>query len=120
MSEAHVAKFFEMVANDPALRARLGPLQVSDEARARISVGIAVKEAQANGLQVTEEEVYGWMQRESAHAAELTDAQLDAVAGGVVATTNDDAPGTDGASSTTSTTTSTTNSKPTRRVPRWK
>ena len=82
MSEAHVAKFAEIVGKDPALLARLGVDQVSDEATARICVSKAVKEAKAVGLEFTEEEGYGWMKREAMPTDELTDSQLEAVAGG--------------------------------------
>ena len=82
MSEAHAEKFAQIVARDEALLARLGVDQVTDEAAARICVGKAVKEAKAIGLEFTEEEGYAWMKREETPSDELTDAQLEAVAGG--------------------------------------
>lgn len=82
MSEAHVAKFAAMAAKDPALRARLGVEQVSDEASARICLRKAVQEGKAVGLEFTEDEGYEWMKRETNRSAELTDSQLEAVAGG--------------------------------------
>jgi hypothetical protein len=82
MSTAHVAKFAEVVAKDPALLARLGLEQVSDEASARICVSKAVKEAKAVGLEFTEEEGYEWMYVEESRSEVLTDSQLEAVAGG--------------------------------------
>ena len=71
-----------MVAKDPALLARLGVEQATDEAAARICVGKAVKEAKAVGLEFSETEGYEWMRREAKHNDELTDRQLEAVAGG--------------------------------------
>ena len=84
MSEAHIAKFAEIVVQDPEMYARLGLEQVSDEAGGRAFVSKAIKEAKAAGLEFTEAEGYEWMKEEVASESrgELSDTQLEAVAGG--------------------------------------
>ena len=89
MTTAHVEKFAELVAKDPALLAKLGLDKVnSDAAAASASAAAflttAVKEAKALGLVFTEEEARAYIAAEAkAHASgELSDTHLDAVAGG--------------------------------------
>ena len=84
MSEAHIAKFAEIVVQDPEMYARLGLEQVSDEAGGRAFVSKAIKEAKAAGLEFTEAEGYEWMKKEAAavNKGELSDSQLEGVAGG--------------------------------------
>ena len=89
MTTAHVEKFAELVAKDPALLAKLGLDKVnSDAAAASASAAAflttAVKEAKALGLVFTEEEARAFMAAEAKAAAsgELSDTQLEAVAGG--------------------------------------
>ena len=89
MTTSHVEKFAELVAKDPALLAKLGLDKVNaDAATASASaaafISNAVKEAKALGLEFTEEEAQAFMSAESETAAsgELSDTQLEAVAGG--------------------------------------
>ena len=89
MTTAHVEKFAELVGKDPALLAKLGLEKVNvDAAAASASAAAfitnAVKEAKAHGLEFTEDEAHAFMDAEQKAAAsgELSDAQLEAVAGG--------------------------------------
>ena len=89
MTTAHVEKFAELVAKDPALQAKLGLDKVNaDAAAAAASAGAfntnAVKEAKAHGLEFTGEEFRGFLDAEAKAAAsgELSDTQLGEVAGG--------------------------------------
>ena len=89
MTTAQVEKFAELVAKDPALLAKLGLDKANADAAAASASAAAfttnaVKEAKALGLEFTAEEFYGWKQAQAQAKAngELTDQQLDAVAGG--------------------------------------
>ena len=89
MTTAHVEKFAELVAKDPALLAKLGLDKVNADAAAAAAsaaafITNAVTEAKALGLQFTEEEFHAFMDAEAKAAAsgELSDTHLDAVAGG--------------------------------------
>ena len=89
MTTAHVEKFAELVGKDPALQAKLGLEKVNaDAATASASAAAfitnAVKEAKAHGLEFTEEELKSFMaaERTAAASGELSDTQLEAVAGG--------------------------------------
>ena len=91
MTTAHVEKFAELVGKDPALQAKLGLDQVNaDAAAAAASAGAfitnAVKEAKAHGLEFTGEEFRGFLDAEAKAAAsgELSDNQIDQVAGGAL------------------------------------
>ena len=85
MTTAHVEKFAELVAKDPALYAKLGLDKVNaDAAAAAASVAAfisnAVKEAKAQGLEFTEEELHAYMvaERKVLASGEMSDTQLDA------------------------------------------
>jgi len=89
MTTAHVEKFAELVGKDPALLARLGLDKVNADATAAAAsaaafITNAVKEAKAHGLQFTEEECREYLAAEAKAGAggELSDTQLEAVAGG--------------------------------------
>ena len=89
MTTAHVEKFAELVGKDPALLAKLGLDKVNADAAAASAseaafITNAVKEAKAHGLEFTEEELKSFMAAERTVAAsgELSDTQLEAVAGG--------------------------------------
>ena len=102
MTTAHVEKFAELVGKDPALLAKLGLDKVNADTAAASASGAnadaaaaaaasaaafianAVKEAKALGLQFTEEEAHAFLDAEAKAAAsgELSDTQLEAVAGG--------------------------------------
>jgi hypothetical protein len=89
MTTAHVEKFAELVAKDPALLAKLGWDKVNADAAAAAAsaaayIATAVKEGKALGLQFTEEELQAFMVAEAKGAAtgELSDTQMEAVAGG--------------------------------------
>ena len=89
MTTAHVEKFAELVGKDPALLAKLGLDKVNADAAAAAASAAAfitnsVKEAKAHGLEFTEEEAREFMAAEAKAAAggELSDTQLEAVAGG--------------------------------------
>ena len=89
MTTAHVEKFAELVAKDPALQAKLGLDKVNADAAAAAASAAAfitksVKEAKAQGLEFTEEELKSVMAaaREAAGSGELSDTQLEGVAGG--------------------------------------
>ena len=89
MTTAHVEKFAELVGKDPALLAKLGLDKVNADAAAAASsaaafITNAVKEAKALGLEFSEDEAQAYMAAEAKAAAsgELSDTQLEAVAGG--------------------------------------
>ena len=89
MTTAHVEKFAELVGKDPALLAKLGLDKVNADAAAASAsaaafIANAVKEAKALGLEFNEEEAQAFMAAGSKAAAsgELSDTQLEAVAGG--------------------------------------
>ena len=89
MTTAHVEKFAELVGKDPALQAKLGLDKVNADAAAAAAsaaafITNAVKEAKAHGLEFTEEELKSFMaaERTAAASGELSDTQLEAVAGG--------------------------------------
>ena len=91
MTTSHVEKFAELVAKDPALLAKLGLDKVNaDAATASASAAAfitnAVKEAKAQGLEFTEEEFHAFMaaERTAAESGELSDTQLEGVAGGTL------------------------------------
>ena len=79
-----------LVGNDPALSAKLGLDKVNADAAAAAAgaaayIPNAVKIAKRLGLEFTEEEAQAFMSAESETAAsgELSDTQLEAVAGGI-------------------------------------
>jgi hypothetical protein len=96
MTTAHVEKFAELVAKDPALLAKLGLDKVNEDAAAAAAsaaaaaasaaafITNAVKEAKALGLEFTDEELISFMvaERLVAGSGELSDTQLEAVVGG--------------------------------------
>jgi hypothetical protein len=89
MTTSHVEKFAELAGNDPALMTKLGLDQAnadaaSASASAEAFIANAVKEAKALGLEFTEDEARGFLaaQAQAAESGELTDTQLEAVAGG--------------------------------------
>ena len=89
MTTAHVEKFAELVGRNPALLAKLGLDKVNADAAAASAsaaafIATAVKEAKALGLQFTEEEAQVFLDAETAawDSGELSDTQLEAVAGG--------------------------------------
>ena len=89
MTTAHVEKFAELVAKDPALLAKLGLDKVNADAAAAAAsaaafITNAVKEAKAHGLEFTDDEAQAFIAAEANAAAsgELSDTQLEAVAGG--------------------------------------
>jgi multidrug resistance efflux pump len=91
MTAAHVEKFAEIVSKDPALLAKLGLDKANADAAAASAsaeafITNAVKEAKAHGLEFTEAEAHAFMADQAAAAArgELSDTQLEAVAGGKV------------------------------------
>ncbi len=91
MTTAHVEKFAELVGKDPALQAKLGLDKVNADAAAASASAAAfipkyVKEAKDLGLEFTEVEAQAFIDAEAAAAArgELSDTQLEAVAGGAM------------------------------------
>ena len=100
MTKAHVEKFAELVSKDPEMLAKIGFDKATADAEAAVNgndadaavaaaslaafITKAVKEAKAHGLEFTEEEAHAFMEAEAAAAAsgELSDTQLEAVAGG--------------------------------------
>ncbi len=89
MSKAHVEKFAELVGKDPALLAKLGLDKANADAAAASAsaaafITNAVTEAKALGLNFTEEEARAYVAAEAKAAAsgELSDTQLEEVAGG--------------------------------------
>jgi predicted ribosomally synthesized peptide with nif11-like leader len=82
MSQAHAQKFYEIVAKDPALLESLGEgTNSSDEFLAK-----AVAAAKTQGLEFTVQEARHYVEKEMAKSkdGELSDQQLEAVAGGKV------------------------------------
>ena len=80
MSQAHAQKYYEIVAKDSALLDSLGEgTKFADEFIAR-----AVAAAKQQGLEFTAEEAKTYMASQEAEKAdgELSDQQLEAVAGG--------------------------------------
>ena len=100
MTKAHVEKFTELVSQDPEMLAKIGFDKATADAEAAVNgndadaavaaaslaafITNAVKEAKAHGLEFTEEEAHAFMEAEAAAAAsgELSDTQLETVAGG--------------------------------------
>ena len=89
MTTAHVEKFAELVGKDPALLAKLGLDKVNADAAAASAsaaafITNAVQEAKVLGLEFTEDEAHAYMAAEAkaAGSGELSDTQLEAVAGG--------------------------------------
>ena len=89
MTTAHVEKFAELLGKDPALLAKLGLEKVNADAAASAAsaaafITNAVKEAKALGLEFTVDEAMAYLTAEAKAAArgELSDSQLEAVAGG--------------------------------------
>ena len=89
MTTAHVEKFSELLGKDPALLAKLGLDKVNADAAAVAAsaaafITNAVKEAKALGLEFTVDEAMAYLTAEAKAAArgELSDSQLEAVAGG--------------------------------------
>lgn len=89
MTTSHVEKFAELVVKDSALLAKLGLDKANADAAAASEsaaafIANAIKEAKALGLEFTEDEAYAFMAAEAKAAAsdELSDTQLEAVAGG--------------------------------------
>ena len=100
MTKAHVEKFTELVSQDPEMLAKIGFDKATADAEAAVNgndadaavaaaslaafITNAVKEAKAHGLEFSEEEAHAFMEAEAKAAAsgELSDTQLEAVAGG--------------------------------------
>ena len=89
MTTAHVEKFAELAGKDAVLFAKLGLDKVNaDAATASASKAAfftnAVKEAKVLGLEFTEQEAAAFIDAEDKASAsgELSDTQLEAVAGG--------------------------------------
>jgi hypothetical protein len=89
MTTAHVEKFAELVAKDPALLANLGLDKVNADADAASAsaaafITNAVKEAKALGLEFTVDEARAYIAAEAnaAVSGEMSDTQLETVAGG--------------------------------------
>ena len=80
MTTAHVEKFAEMMVNDPALNARV----IKHKIDMSVFASIAVQEGKALGLVFTAQEFTTFVMAElsTAEAGELSDLELDAVAGG--------------------------------------
>ena len=89
MTIAHVEKFAEIVNKDPELLAKLGLDKVNADAAAASEAAFitnAVKEAKAHGLELTDEEARAFLAAEAKAVAngELSDTQMETVAGGGV------------------------------------
>ena len=100
MTKAHVEKFTELVSQDPEMLAKIGFDKATADAEAAVNgndadaavaaaslaafITNAVKEAKAHGLEFSEEEAHAFMEAEAKAAAsgELSDTQLEEVAGG--------------------------------------
>lgn len=80
MSEAHIERFYEMASKDKALFAEM--LKGTDGPDKFISN--VVETAKERGFEFTHEEAAGWIKRQQEIKAsgELSDAQLEGVAGG--------------------------------------
>jgi len=81
MTTAHVEKFAEMMVNDPALNARV----IKHKKDMSVYAFTAVQEGKALGLVFTAQEftTFVMAERGTAETGELSDLELDAVAGGV-------------------------------------
>jgi hypothetical protein len=80
MSQAHAQKYYDIVAKDPALLDSLGAgTKSADEFIAR-----AIAAAKQQGLEFSAEEAKTYLEAQEADSAdgELSDQQLEAVAGG--------------------------------------
>ena len=89
MTTAHVEKFAELVGQDPALYAKFGwekmaEVGVKDMPTKVEWMASAVNEGKAHGLDFTAEEALAYLSKSFTEAAtgELSDLQLEAVAGG--------------------------------------
>ena len=89
MTTAHVEKFAELVGNDPALYAKFGWEKMAEVGVADMPAKVkwlasAVNEGKALGLDFTAEEALAFLAKSFTEAAsgELSDLQLEAVAGG--------------------------------------
>ena len=82
MTTSHVEKFAEMIINDPALKARL----TKHKENMSVYASTAVQEGNALGLVFTAQEFSNFVmaERSTAAAGELSDLELDAVAGGAM------------------------------------
>jgi len=82
MTTAHVEKFAEMIINDPALKARL----TKHKENMSVYASTAVQEGKALGLVFTSQEftTFVMAERTTAESGELSDLELDAVAGGAL------------------------------------
>ena len=80
MTTVHVEKFAEMMVNDPALNARV----IKHKKDMSVYASTAVQEGKALGLVFTAQEftTFVMAERSTAEAGELSDLELDAVAGG--------------------------------------
>lgn len=80
MSQAHAAKYYEICAKDPALLESLGEGTKSAEE----FIARAVAAAKQQGLEFTAEEAKTYMEAQEVEkgSGELSDQQLEAVAGG--------------------------------------
>jgi|SaaInl4_200m_RNA_FD_contig_31_1740688_length_969_multi_6_in_0_out_0_1 hypothetical protein len=80
MSEAHIEKFYEIASRDRALFAEM--LNGTDGPEAFISN--VVEKAKERGFEFSHEEASAWIQKQQEIKAngELSDAQLESVAGG--------------------------------------
>ena len=89
MTTAHVEKFAELVGKDPALLATIGIEKLREDAAAAAAsaeafISNAVLVAKAHGLEFTEDEARDYFAEEfkAQAAGELSDTQLEEVAGG--------------------------------------
>ena len=90
MTTAHVEKFAELVGKDPALYAKFGYEKLNEVVVADMPAKVAwmtsaVNEAKALGLDFNAEEALSFLEksyRGDAASGELSDLQLEAVAGG--------------------------------------
>lgn len=80
MSQAHIEKFYEIVASDQELFAQLAP----EGAAANAIAKNAVTAAKEHGLEFSVEDATSWIAAQQAanDNGELSDLQLEAVAGG--------------------------------------
>ena len=84
MSKAHVEKFAELVSNDPALLESLKLDTVVDLDSGAAVLGQIVSKAKVMGLEFSSEEAAEWFQAYlyKGESGELSDVQLEVVAGG--------------------------------------
>ena len=80
MSQAHIEQFYAIAAKDPALFNKM----IANTDDPDVFLANAVKEARALGYSFTVEEANAWIkkQKEIGASGELSDQQLEAVAGG--------------------------------------